>query len=140
MSMGEALSNALIQRLNEFGWWVDLVTPVPLSQGRYRERGYNQSALLAYPVALAHGIRYSSKALQRVRETASQINLTAEERHRNVLGAFAAESRIVAGKKVLVIDDVATTGATIGACAEALLKAGAVVVYGLTLARAVRQN
>jgi ComF family protein len=138
--MGEVLSLVLIQRLDEFGWPVDLVVPVPLSVGRQRERGYNQSAFLAYPVALAHGIRYSSRALQRMRETVSQVSLSADERHRNVSGAFSANPDAVAGKRVLVVDDVATTGATIGSCAEALMSAGAQAVYGLTLARAVRQN
>jgi predicted amidophosphoribosyltransferase len=105
-----------------------------------RERGYNQVSFLALPLALALGIPYKPKGLTRIHETNTQVNLSASERLRNVMGAFIADSSIVENKTVLVIDDVATTGSTISACTEALVDAGAKEVYGLTLARAINRR
>jgi ComF family protein len=118
-------------------WEVDLVVPVPLSQARFRERGYNQAALLALPLALSCRIRYNSKTLTRIRETASQVGLSAQRRQENVIDAFLAERISAQGKRILLVDDVATTGATLDACAKALMLAGAQNVLCLTLARAV---
>lgn len=140
LGVGEALSPHLIQLLQELSWPVQLVVPVPLSPKRLRERGYNQAALLARPLALATGLSYRPRALSRVRETPTQVGLREKERLQNVMGAFGADPNQVNGKTVLVIDDVATTGATLNSCAQALLTAGAKNVYGLTLARATYRN
>lgn len=140
IGMGEALSKHLIELYNELKWDIDLVAPVPLSQKRVRERGYNQSALLARPLAYAIQKPYQPGVLHRSRETRSQVGLTAKERHENVKNAFTADEAKVNGKVVLVIDDVMTTGSTISACAQALRTAGASVVYALTLARAVSKT
>ncbi|MGE5224806.1 MAG: ComF family protein [Omnitrophica WOR_2 bacterium] len=126
----------MINSLNQLKWKIDVVVPVPLGVARLAERGYNQAALLARPVSLGMGLSYSSKALFRIRETRSQVELKASERKSNVKGAFQARSELVDGKHVLVIDDVATTGSTLGECARALLEAGAAQVVGFTLARA----
>lgn len=136
-ALGEVLARNLIAFCRESTWKIDLVTPVPLGLARLKQRGYNQSALLARPVALALNLRFCPKALQRARETRTQVGLTAAERKQNVTGAFLARSDRVARKNVLVIDDVTTSGATLDACAVALQEAGAGSVYGLTLARAV---
>ncbi len=138
VALSEALAIPLMQTLKSLAWPVDLVTPVPLGLARLAERGYNQSALLARPVALGCKLEYQPQALQRVRETRSQVGLTAKLRRENVAGAFQASSEIVVNKTVLVIDDVATSGSTLDACASALLGAGAHQVFGLTLARAVQ--
>jgi predicted amidophosphoribosyltransferase len=98
---------------------------------------YNQAALLALPLALASGLHYSSQALARRRNTASQVRLTRTERLENVRDAFQADPAAVSGRNILVVDDVTTTGATLGACAEALHAAGARQVYCLTLAMAL---
>lgn len=137
IGLGEALASLLIGFLNTLNWPIDLITPVPLSRSRLKQRGYNQADLLARPLALAKKIPYSRKAIKRIRDTESQTELSAQERMQNVSGAFLAKSAQVSGKTVLIIDDVATTGATIQACAQALLTAGAKDVYALTLARAI---
>ncbi len=136
ITLGDVLAKPLIQTLDTLGWRFDYVAPVPLAAGRLRERGYNQSAFLARPIAIAFDVPLSSKCMWRVRETHSQVGLSAEERIKNVAEAFAASPEIVRAKDVLVVDDVTTTGATLDACAAALRNAGAKNVYGLTLARA----
>jgi ComF family protein len=113
----------------------DLIVPVPLAPGRRRERGFNQAALLAERLGRAFSIPIS-EALSRTRSTVAQVGLTAAQRRRNVEGAFALRrGAVVAGQRLLLIDDVATTGATLDACARALLEAGAKDVSGLTIAR-----
>lgn len=136
ISLGDALALPLIRMLAELGWAVDLVTAVPIGIARRRERGYNQATLLALPTALAVGRPYRGGALIKVQEVRSQVGLNVYERKRNVAEAFQADRQITAGKRVLVVDDVATSGATMSACAEALMAAGARQVFGLTLARA----
>ena len=136
LGLGEALARPLVACLQQVGWPVDLVVPVPLGLARLAERGYNQAALLAWPVSLALGVPYRPKSLRRLRETRSQVGLKLAERQQNVQGAFGARREWVAGKTPLVVDDVTTSGATLAACAAALLEAGASQVYGLTLARA----
>lgn len=115
----------------------DLVVPVPLHPRKLRERGYNQAALLAGAVALAAGARVSARGLLRVRDTTAQASLSRRGRLDNLDGAFRARSPgAIRGKRVLLVDDVATTGATLRACAEALLGAGAASVTAVVLARA----
>ena len=138
VALGEALAQPLIELFLGLDWKVDLVVPVPLSQARRVERGYNQAALLARPLALASGLPYRPKMLQKTRETLSQVGLTKSGRRINVEGAFFAPASQVQGKRILVIDDVTTSGATVEACAQALAAGGAERVYGLTLARAVQ--
>jgi ComF family protein len=137
LGLSETLSQHLIERFRDLAWPIDVITAVPLSPGRLSERGYNQSGLLARPLSMDQHITYLPGAIYRTRETASQVGLSANERHENVRDAFAARSNLVRQKNVLIIDDVATTGATINFCTYALLQAGARNVYSLTLARAV---
>jgi len=137
VALGETLARHLIDALFKSNWCIDLVVPVPLGVARQAQRGYNQAALLAKPVALALGLRYRPQALAKRRETRSQVGLTLVERFVNVTGAFQANPSIVSGKNVLVIDDVATSGATLDSCSLALLEGGAERVFALTLARAI---
>jgi ComF family protein len=118
----------------------DLIVPVPLYPARLWWRRFNQSAMLALAVGRLTGIAVDCAVLKRVRRTASQVGLTAEQRRRNVAGAFKVDKALrprVRGKKNVVIDDVVTTGATAEACARALKRAGAARVDVLALARAV---
>ena len=114
---------------------VDVLVPVPLHSRRQRERGYNQSDLLARGVGRHTGIPVGAHALRRVRDTAPQVSMsTPEERRQNIEGAFECISSM-SDRRVLLIDDVVTTGATMSACAGPLKAAGASSVWGLTLAR-----
>lgn len=112
----------------------DVVVPVPLSAARLRRRGYNQAALLAQGIARRAGLRVE-QLLRRAADTPAQALLKDERARRaNVAGAFALR-RPAAGRRVLLVDDVLTTGATLGACARVLLDGGAPAVYVLTYAR-----
>jgi ComF family protein len=133
----DPLGFLLLRTLQKVDWSIDIVTAVPLHPGRLRERGYNQSALISYVVARGRGWPFAPDVLARVRETSSQIHLNAQERRVNVAGAFEADPAVVCGRRVLIVDDVLTTGATLSACAEALRLAGAARVYGAAVAGAV---
>ena len=114
---------------------VDALIPVPLHPARLRQRGFNQSLLLAKHTGDLLGIE-AKEALIRTRRTDAQVNLGSEQRTINVAGAFAVQSGMrVAGLSVILIDDVITTGSTLSACAEALIRAGATSVKAATLAR-----
>ncbi|WP_437568802.1 ComF family protein [Sorangium sp. So ce542] len=113
----------------------DLVVPVPLHPRRLAERGYNQAALLAAHVADGLPVSMAPRALCRVRPTAQQAQLPRGLRLQNVAGAFRVRApERVHGRRVALVDDVATTGATLAACREALLGAGAASVTYLVLA------
>jgi ComF family protein len=117
----------------------DLVVPVPLHRQREKERGYNQAALIAMPLAKRLGLPYEAVLLVRTRPRPDKHILSEEERWESVRGAFATRpGSQVDKRRVLLVDDVLTTGATLDACARALREAGAKSVIGLTVARAVR--
>jgi ComF family protein len=137
IGLAEALSTHLIELFHDTGWTVDEITVVPLSPKRQIERGYNQASLLARPLGLACHIPFQPKVLSRVRETISQVGLSASDRHVNVRDAFVADAGLVRDKAVLIIDDVTTTGATLTECSRALLNAGAKQIYSLTLAKSI---
>jgi ComF family protein len=120
------------------GFAADAVVPVPLDQGRMRERGYNQAELIAKPLAHLLGIPFRSCLLVRTRSRPSQIRLTRRERWETVRGAYATHKMARVDKlRVLLVDDVFTTGATLDACSRVLKGAGAARVVGLTVARAL---
>lgn len=137
VDLAACLGTWVCETLADIPWHVDCVTAVPLHPLRMEQRGYNQAALIAQVVAAHFDWEYCHDAVSRTRETPSQVNLNAQERKVNVAGAFAAQADDVTGRRVLLIDDVLTTGATLGACAYALRDAGAVQVYGATVASAV---
>jgi ComF family protein len=115
----------------------DLIVPVPLHRWRLVRRQYNQAALLALAVARQFDKTPALQALTRIRATTPQVKLHRSERLKNLRGAFTA-SHIVKDKRVLLVDDVMTTGATLKEATSALLEAGAAVVRVLTLARVLK--
>lgn len=134
--MGDSLAAQMTSFVRELGWPIDMIIPVPLGKRRRKERGYNQVAMIATPLALALEIKYASKGLVRRKETRSQVGLTKSERRENVHLAFQAGVDVT-GKIILVMDDVSTTGSTLSSSAEALYSSGAKDVYALTVARAL---
>ncbi len=118
----------------------DMIIPVPLYRSRLWVRRYNQAAALALVIAKDTGLEYEPQLLDRVRKTKTQVGLSAAQRRRNVSGAFAVNENCferVSGKRVLLVDDVITTGATIEACSRAILSGGAENVDVLAFARVV---
>ncbi|MGZ9165981.1 MAG: ComF family protein [Anaerolineales bacterium] len=140
IGLGEMLAMQMVDFFHSLQWQVEAILPVPLGKKRLKERGYNQVGLVARPLAYNVGIEYISWALQKTRETRSQVGLSAAQRHENVKHAYQADSLAVKGKSVLLMDDVATTGSTISACTASLLSAGAKEVYILTIARALSHH
>ena len=135
IGLGASLAQHLVSLFHQYNWTIDMITPVPLGKERQRQRGYNQAALLAQPLAHELKLPYKPQILRRIRETKSQVELSFVERQNNVKDAFQATHQGIQGKKILVVDDVATSGSTINACADALMKVGTEAVIGLTLAR-----
>ena len=116
----------------------DFIVPVPLHRKRLRERGFNQSQLLGRVLAKQWSIPLSVNNLRRVRWTEPQVGLPASERERNVRGAFAvADTARFREKRLLLVDDVYTTGSTVEECARTLKRAGASEVWVITVARAL---
>lgn len=114
---------------------VDLVVPVPLHPMRAVERGFNQSALLARPIARKLGVPLGARVLERLRDTPRQTAQKRAERFMNVKAAFRCrEPHAVRGKRVLVVDDVRTTGATLAECCVVLAHAGARAILPYVLA------
>lgn len=132
------MSEVLNSYLKEYPVPGQVLVPVPLHNKRMRERGYNQSALLARELGKLAGLPVADSCLVRTRLTPPQAktaNVT--ERRHNVDKAFACRTGEMLDKQVILIDDVSTSGSTLGACAAALKEAGAKSVWGLTLAREI---
>jgi ComF family protein len=136
-TFGEPIALQMAEFVCSLQWPIDLMIPVPLGKSRLKERGYNQVALVAQPLAYQLGWMYEPDALWKTRETRSQVGLNLSQRSENVQDAYQADPKVVTYKTVLIMDDVATTGSTIAACSAALLSAGAQDVYVLTIARAL---
>ncbi len=111
----------------------DIIAPVPLFWWKYLKRGYNQAALLADTIASETHIR-NIEVIRRIRNTRSQTKLNDDDRRRNVLNAFQVRQNGIEGKKIILIDDVMTTGVTISECARVLKEAGAKRVYSCVAA------
>ena len=118
----------------------DLIVPVPLHRKRLRQRGYNQSQLIGKVLGKRWKVPLEIGNLRRTRWTDPQTGLDATDRVTNVSGAFAVkDGKRLAGKRVLLVDDVLTTGSTMRACAEALFEADVAAVFAVTVARGGQQ-
>ena len=140
IGLADAIAVDLAEFAHSLNWRAEVLIPIPLGKARLQERGYNQVALVAQPLAYDLGISYAPNGVRKIRETRSQVGLTAAERRENVRAAYQADPSEVKRKSILLMDDVATTGSTISACADALLSAGASEVYALTIARALSHH
>ena len=137
---GPAFASWMLRAGEEVLADAELIHPVPLHWTRLFTRRYNQSALLAQGLGRAAGRPVAMTLLRRTRRTPPQVRLSAAARQRNVTGAFAVKPgrrAALEGQRVLLVDDVLTTGATLSACAKALRRAGAAGVDALVLARVV---
>ena len=138
------VADEMSARMGRLHWPEDVVheraatIPVPLSSARFRERGYNQSALLARGLAERWRIPLWENALVRARDTRSQTELTPDERLGNVAGSFriGVDSDALAGKHLILVDDVVTTAATMNECARVLFESGARIISYMTFGRA----
>ena len=140
----ECLGNWFAERLAELmrtageDFRADVIVPVPLHPERRRERGYNQAELIARPLARRLGLKLGSYLLMRTKPRPPQLVLSRSEHWKSVRGAYATRPGARVDKlRVLLVDDVLTTGATLDACSRVLKKAGAASVIGLTVARVV---
>jgi ComF family protein len=134
-ALAPEMARPMVDALTRWSPSVDVVVPVPLGWLRRRTRGYNQSALLAQEVCRSSGLPLETRALRRARQTPPQMQQADKNsRRRNIEAAFVLGPRPVDGS-ALLIDDVATTGATLDACTRVLLEGGASAVYALTFAR-----
>jgi len=138
------LATPLAERMSRLSWPSDVVeertalVPVPLASARKRQRGYNQSALIARELGKKWQLPVWEDVVGRTRETETQTRLTPEERRANVAGSFCVNSKPqnLAGAHVLIVDDVVTTAATLNSCAKVLYEAGARIISYVTFGRA----
>jgi len=135
--LGSLLGERMAGVLKDTESGIDLIVPVPLHAARLRERGFNQATLLARRIGKEWGKEVDPFLLKKVRATPAQATLSREERRKNIKGAFlVADEARIAGKKILLVDDVATTGATLNEAAKILKKSGATGVEAAVAARA----
>ncbi|MEM7035285.1 MAG: ComF family protein [Chloroflexota bacterium] len=130
------LSQILADTYQQLDLVATVLVPVPLHTSRFKERGYNQSELLADGLKSVLNVPVDANMVQRTRPTQTQMSLGVDERRRNVADAFSSSEASLADYNVLLIDDVCTTGATLDACAAVLKQKGVASVWGLTIARA----
>lgn len=133
--MGRQLAKLIAPQLTKIFTDIDLVVPMPLSAQRMRLRGYNQAEAISRHLARLTGWVNMPKALRKIRNTESQVHLSVVERMANLDGAFEADPNLVRGRRVLLLDDVFTTGATMRQASKALRTAGARYIFAVTIAR-----
>lgn len=139
ISLGKSIGLRLAEELRKQDLSeIAYIIPVPLHKVRKRERGFNQSEILAEILGVELNLKVDKSVLSRIRNTKDQTKLSEEERKQNVTGAFKVqdELQILKDKKIILVDDVITTGATLKECAQVLKQAGAQKILGVTIAKA----
>jgi len=136
--LAEPLGTLLAHTYLSYGMHADMLVSVPLHSERHKQRGYNHAQLLARVCASLIGVPLRDDVLIRSRATNAQVGLNAYDRRQNVVGAFSIATgdatTHIYGHRIIIVDDVCTTGATLDACAATLFQAGAISVWGLVLA------
>jgi ComF family protein len=142
--LARPLGALLARTYRRYNMQADCLIPLPLHSARQKQRGYNHATLLAEACAEQLGIPVNNNLIIRPRATLPQVGLTAQQRYQNMTEAFSLSPTIttpaILKRRLIIIDDVCTTGATLEACAETLLSAGARSVWGLVLARPGRMT
>jgi ComF family protein len=133
--LAKIMANWLVPLYEDAHGAANLICAVPLGKQRMKERGYNQAELIAEELADTLGLPESGQVLKRTRETISQVGLDPHSRRKNVKDAFKASEK-VQNQRIVLVDDLFTTGATLAACSDALLNQGAKDILALTVARA----
>ena len=135
-----SLAELLMEYVEENQIIGDIIIPVPLHKGRIKRRGYNQASLISHDLSKLTDIPVVDGCLVRIKEAKPQVDTeSVVERWNNVASAFSCVDDRVAGKRILIIDDVCTTGATMESCACALKEGGASSVWGLSVARETQE-
>jgi len=135
--IGEKIADVMADKLATVDFDADLVIPVPMHKSKERKRGYNQADIIAKHLAKKLTLPYSKKLLLRVENTAAMSGLSAFERHMNMENAFSMTEnavKIAKGKRILLVDDIYTTGSTVSACSKVLISNGACEVRVVTFA------
>jgi ComF family protein len=136
--LADPLSYFMVEYLKKHRLSFDVIIPVPIHKLRLRERGYNQSSLLAQRLSRMTRIPVAEGVLIRTKHTPSQAKSdSVEQRRKNIRNAFKCVNHNMSGKRILLIDDVCTSGSTLNACAASLKSAGAASVWGLTVAKEI---
>lgn len=136
--LADPLSDFMAEYVKQQQLSFDIIVPVPIHKRRLKERGYNQSLLLARKLSSLTRIPIAEGALTRIRYTSPQAKSdNVDQRRKNIMNAFRCSSHGISGRRILLIDDVCTSGATLNSCAGSLKAAGAASVWGLTLAKEI---
>ena len=131
--LGKILASEI--KISVIDWEFDLIVPIPLHHLKKAERGFNQSYYIAKGVSKILNVKVENRAVKRVRYTESQTKMNLNEREENISGAFKVKTpNKFSGKKILLVDDVITTGATISECGKILLEAGANKIFAASIA------
>ncbi len=140
LDLGQFFALRLAEMVKREGWEIDLVVPVPLSTGHKKQRGYNQAACISQNLSWLLSVPHSNRSIRRIKETQEQILLNINERFINLNDAFYGNPATLMKRRVLIVDDVITTGATMLNCAKAVMMSGADSVYGISVGRAILRH
>ena len=140
LGLGLIFAEYLSEMVSNLNWDFDCIVPIPISKEHLRSRGYNQTSVFARPLALMLNKPINENSVIRTKNTLSQVHLTREERFTNLQSAFSVNSATLIGKKVLVVDDISTTGATLISCSKVLMDSGCNEVFCLTIARTIKNH